>query len=70
MSPHEKTTNHDHVSVRSPSPATLNEDDEHAEDDLAAGNKKAADVVTSTESENDTLIVDWDGPDDPDNPKK
>lgn len=71
---HEDKTGHDDRSIatRSPSPTTLNENNEHAEDDLAdpSKNEKAGDVVTSTDSNNDTLIVDWEGPDDPENPKK
>lgn len=57
--------------ARSPSPETLNEN-EQIEDELADStkNEKTGDVVTSTDAENDTLIVDWEGPDDPENPKK
>ncbi|KZP33608.1 MFS general substrate transporter [Athelia psychrophila] len=60
----------DSIAARSPSPATLNEN-EQAEDESAdsSKNEKTGDVVTSTDADNDTLIVDWEGPDDPENPK-
>ncbi|KAF7970479.1 hypothetical protein HWV62_23837 [Athelia sp. TMB] len=75
MSLHEQPHGHDHTAARAPSPATLNDGDEQIEDELADGRKSPAGAaskggeVVSTESDGDTLIVDWEGPDDPENPK-
>lgn len=60
------------IAVQSPSCTTLNELDRvEGETVHSTGIEKVRDIADAVDiSEHDTFIVDWDGPDDPENPKK